>query len=195
MAFEKGVSSFHEITKRISKLGLDSAIMDTIVSDINTLNESLMKHVLDSIKTTRGSMEYKCVKCKETNPLMFNRKKSECTPCMSKSGYEKLKVTLEKGKERNILARIARGECVDCKMKVTRDNALSFDWDHRNPAEKTHQVSRMNARTDELFYVEIEKCDLVCKNCHAIRTKYQFDNDLIPKRQCKKIENVLIDKL
>lgn len=194
MAFEKEVSTFHEITKRIPKMGFDSEIMDKLTSEITALNESLMKYILESVKTTRGTMEYKCVKCNEANPLMFNRKKSECTPCMSKSGYEKQKLVLNKGKERNIQARISRGECTVCKIKVTRENALSFDWDHRDPTEKTHQVSRMNAKKDELFYAEIAKCDLVCRNCHIIKTQHQFDNDLIPKRKCKTIENVIIDK-
>ncbi len=178
MEFEKSITTFNGIMGKISKLKLEHDKMEEIASEINSLNMSLMKYI-----PTIGTKEYKCLKCNETNPLMFNRKISECTPCMSKAGYEKIKVKLEKGKERNIMARIAREECACCKLKVTRENAICFDWDHREPSDKTYPVSRMNYKTDELFYAEIAKCDLLCKHCHAVKTKHQFDNDLLSKRK------------
>jgi DNA-directed RNA polymerase subunit RPC12/RpoP len=200
MSFALSVNKFNEIVQSISKSSLDDSEMDEIVAEINTLNNTLMKYIVSdsdpktgNITSKRREKEYKCLKCNQTNPSMFNRKKTECTPCMSKVLYGKQKVKIEKGKERNIAARIARGECTVCKMKVTKENALSFDWDHRNPSEKTYHVSRMNCKTDELFYAEIAKCDIVCRNCHIIKTKYQFDNDLIPKRKCKTLENVIIE--
>jgi hypothetical protein len=182
MEFEKSISAFNVIMGKIYKLKLEPDKLDEISSEINSLNISLMKYI-----PTIVAKDYKCLKCNETNPLMFNRKISECTPCMSKAGYEKIKVKLEKGKERNIMARIAREECACCKLKVTRDNAICFDWDHREPSNKIYPISRMNYKTDELFNVEIEKCDLLCKHCHAVRTKYQFDNNIIMKRKSKKI--------
>jgi hypothetical protein len=188
MEFEKSISMFTGICGKISKLKYEPDKMEEIISEINSLNMSLMKYI-PSIRIK----EHKCLKCNETNPLMFNRKISECTPCMSKAGYEKIKVKLEKGKERNIIARIARKECTVCKLKVIRENALSFDWDHRNPSEKTQQISKMNCKSDKLFDAEIAKCDIVCRNCHIIKTQYQFDNNLIPKRKCKTVENIIID--
>ena len=197
MTLETCVDAFNEIAQKISKVDLEQSKLNNIITQISNLNTVLIKYIPDpeyteSPKITKRILEYKCLKCNQSNPLMFNRKKTECTPCMSKVLYKKQKITIEKGKERNIVARLARKECVICKYKVTRENALSFDWDHRDAFEKTYQISKMNCKSDDLFYAEIEKCDLVCRNCHAIRTKHQFDNNLIPKRKCKTIENELI---
>ncbi len=189
MEFEKSISAFNGIMGKISKLKLDPDKLEEIASEINSLNISLMKYI-----PTIGAKEYKCLKCNETNPLIFNRKISECTPCMSKAGYEKIKVKLEKGKERNIMARIAREECASCKLKVTRENALSFDWDHKIPSEKEFNVARMNYKNDYIFYSEIAKCNLVCRNCHAIKTKHQFDNDLVSKRKSILKNKIILEK-
>jgi hypothetical protein len=202
MALPIHVDAFNEIITKISKLELEQNKINEITTQISLLNSSLMSYVsvcdlssehrTESSKFVKRKMDYKCLKCNQSDPSMFNRKKSECTPCMSKSLYKKQKITIEKGKERNIITRLSRKECTVCKYKVTRENALSFDWDHRDAFEKTYQISKMNCKSDDLFYAEIEKCDLVCRNCHALRTKHQFDNNLIPKRKCKTIENKLV---
>jgi DNA-directed RNA polymerase subunit RPC12/RpoP len=207
MAFESCVNTFNELVQSISKSSFYDCKMDEIVAEISKLNTTLMLYISQTDTEAREAdtsnhepqrakkreMKYKCLKCNQTNRSMFNRKKTECTPCMSKVLYGKQKIKIEKGKERNVAARIARGECTVCKLKVTRENALSFDWDHRNPSEKTHQISKMNCKSDELFYSEIAKCDIVCRNCHIIKTQYQFDNNLIPKRKCKNVDNIIIE--
>lgn len=47
-------------------------------------------------------------------------------------------------------------------------------FDHRDASTKVTEVSRMitrpNIYTEEDILAEIAKCDLVCANCHAIRT-------------------------
>lgn len=47
-----------------------------------------------------------------------------------------------------------------------------MDFDHRDPALKTASVSYIARNTHNLDVVqaEIDKCDLVCANCHRIRT-------------------------
>jgi len=57
--------------------------------------------------------------------------------------------------------------CADCGYR-RHPEALQFD--HRDPASKTFVVSRMIGRSWKLILAEIEKCDVVCANCHAIRT-------------------------
>ena len=48
-----------------------------------------------------------------------------------------------------------------------------MDFDHVDGNNKLHNVGSMVARhySKELIAQEIEKCDLVCANCHRIRTK------------------------
>ena len=136
------------------------------------------KNIQNKVTTDR-----KCSKCHTTNPKNFNRKKTECTQCMSKAGYEKIKIRLESGKERNIQARLDRKECSVCNLKVERTNAQMFDWDHKNPFEKCFAISKMNYKKDEIFFQEIAKCDLTCRNCHMMRTMSQFQSNEIPKRK------------
>ncbi len=46
-----------------------------------------------------------------------------------------------------------------------------MQWDHRPGSEKLGDVSQdFWGSSREEILVEIAKCDLVCANCHAIRT-------------------------
>lgn len=59
--------------------------------------------------------------------------------------------------------------CMDCRNKFP---ACAMDFDHRNGDEKENNISSMsNGGWSKLkIDKEIEKCDLVCANCHRIRT-------------------------
>jgi hypothetical protein len=45
-----------------------------------------------------------------------------------------------------------------------------MDFDHRDPSTKTFGVSQGMDRSREDVMREIALCDLVCANCHRIRT-------------------------
>ena len=60
--------------------------------------------------------------------------------------------------------------CVDCGVMYP---PFVMDFDHRNEKHKVDNVSRMisfHMYSRENILKEIEKCDLVCSNCHRIRT-------------------------
>ena len=66
--------------------------------------------------------------------------------------------------------KVKRGECADCGWGITIDNARVFDWDHREPALKCFELSQIPAGTSiESIIEEMEKCDVVCRNCHGLR--------------------------
>lgn len=55
-----------------------------------------------------------------------------------------------------------------CK-KCGIDDFRVLDFHHRDPTEKDSEVSNMIARTTkEKILEEIEKCDVLCANCHRI---------------------------
>jgi hypothetical protein len=58
--------------------------------------------------------------------------------------------------------------CIDCGY----GNWIALELDHRDPSKKYDAVTRMvnDGTTLERIKEEIEKCDIVCANCHAIRT-------------------------
>lgn len=66
--------------------------------------------------------------------------------------------------------------CVDCGYS----NILALEFDHREPTEKNFTISTFVSKSFaspkrfELLRKEIEKCDVVCSNCHTIRTARKF---------------------
>jgi len=45
-----------------------------------------------------------------------------------------------------------------------------MQFDHRNPATKKYEVTRITARARSVILAEVAKCDIVCTNCHRDRT-------------------------
>lgn len=61
--------------------------------------------------------------------------------------------------------------CVDCGYS----NIIALDFDHRVPEDKKTEVGKIiNRGSLNQVITEIAKCDVVCKNCHAIRTANMF---------------------
>jgi len=68
--------------------------------------------------------------------------------------------------------------CMDCGLRPKYAQVLEFD--HRPDEIKLFHVSdRISTGTMEDMLAEIAKCDVVCANCHRIRTveKNQFGQD------------------
>lgn len=58
--------------------------------------------------------------------------------------------------------------CMDCNQSYPY---YVMDFDHRDPSTKVACVGHIHKfRTEEKLLKEIEKCDLVCSNCHRVRT-------------------------
>lgn len=77
----------------------------------------------------------------------------------NKRNQSKLKVLLNEMKS---------GPCVDCKQSYP---PYVMDFDHLDPKTKVVKVSAMIFEgSRQLLLDEIAKCELVCANCHRIRT-------------------------
>jgi hypothetical protein len=58
--------------------------------------------------------------------------------------------------------------CSDCGNRYP---PCAMDFDHRHPSEKCGVVTRMIGRAGtKRILAEVAKCDIVCANCHRIRT-------------------------
>lgn len=64
------------------------------------------------------------------------------------------------------LAEAKDGPCTDCGE---RHPAVAMDFDHVS-GEKLLAVSRLKSASVARVLAELEKCELVCANCHRIRT-------------------------
>lgn len=71
-------------------------------------------------------------------------------------------------RRRDIIQKIKleRG-CVDCGYNT---HPAALDFDHRRGEPKVKDVSKLLTNSMEKLLAEIAKCDVVCANCHRIRT-------------------------
>lgn len=137
-----------------------------------------------------------CPKCHVKKPIdeYYKRKTGlkagkyyeKCKECMKRRGIEyyktnrtrqlflslqrKHKYVLEK---RKFLIEYKNKPCQDCGKTYPY---YAMDLDHRNPKEKVKEVASMvssNLSMDAILK-EIKKCDIVCANCHRIRTHRKY---------------------
>ena len=70
----------------------------------------------------------------------------------------------------NFVISLKQKPCMDCGIQYPY---YVMDFDHRNKKTKLTTISRMinfHSYSKEKIIKEIKKCDLVCANCHRIRT-------------------------
>ncbi|MEV8220496.1 hypothetical protein AB0O65_12135 [Microbacterium sp. NPDC077391] len=134
--------------------------------------------------------EKRCGTCQESKPLTdFNRKSAradglqevcrECNRASSRKYYRDnrdhhIRVIRQRSDARRFASRRFIGDylrehpCVDCGVADLR----VLDFDHRPGAAKRDGVMQMvrNGFSIAIIAEEIAKCDVRCRNCHAIAT-------------------------
>lgn len=117
----------------------------------------------------------KCSKCRKEKELSefykrgdSDKYRSHCKVC------EKTKPKSEatkrwRARAKKTLIEEYGGKCMDCGFIGP---SVCYDFDHRDPSEKSYALSQYKGGIDGLR-IEAEKCDLVCANCHRIRTHMQ----------------------
>ncbi len=78
----------------------------------------------------------------------------------SKSYYEK----------RAVINSLKEMPCKDCGVIYP---PYVMDFDHEDRKQKIDSVSHMLSHSLEVIMKEISKCDIVCANCHRVRTFIQ----------------------
>jgi len=66
--------------------------------------------------------------------------------------------------------------CLDCERSLP---PVCMDFDHVRGVKK-FKISRMVTCTQEVILAEIAKCDLVCANCHRLRTDARMAKSTVP---------------
>jgi len=67
----------------------------------------------------------------------------------------------------DLLDQLRSVPCLDCGGRVAQ---CAMDFDHRDPSSKIRSVTRMIGGSTDRMLVEASKCDIVCANCHRLRT-------------------------
>jgi len=58
------------------------------------------------------------------------------------------------------------GQCEDCKTSYPMP---VFEFHHLDPSQKEFTWTKMRLVSDAKLYKELDKCALLCANCHRIR--------------------------
>jgi hypothetical protein len=76
--------------------------------------------------------------------------------------------------------KMSRVGCFDCGLKVEPHITYVFDYDHREPHLKSFTISQyLHHFTESRLLQEMNKCDLVCANCHRHRTHAQQQTGIL----------------
>jgi len=127
----------------------------------------------------------RCSACKEDLPVeLFHKNKAKkdglahcCTPCQkvyakqhyeaNKSQYFQRNQRTRKRAKAKLMEQKADTPCTDCGQKF---HPYIMEFDHLDPSTKISAIGRMNAASGRTFTEELAKCELVCANCHKLRT-------------------------
>lgn len=72
---------------------------------------------------------------------------------------------------RNYIRDLLRNSvCADCGY----NNWIALQFDHREPKNKSFSICDHLTKSLSTLKSEIDKCDIVCANCHIIRTANMF---------------------
>lgn len=75
------------------------------------------------------------------------------------------------------------GRCSECGFEVTKDTIAAFDFHHIDPSEKEYTPSDMLMLNKEKVLNELDKCLLLCSNCHRILHHRQYRAKLLKKAE------------
>ncbi len=82
-------------------------------------------------------------------------------------------------KRRKYLQQLKSRPCADCGVQYPY---YVMDFDHREGETKIFEMNRVGYVSMRALKLEIEKCDLVCANCHRERTYQRMMQRTIRRR-------------
>lgn len=109
-----------------------------------------------------------CIRNRGKKYYSDNRERQSMLSNMRRISYRKSR--------KEFIIQLKNKPCVDCGLKYPH---YVMDFDHRVNSMKRDNISHLvnqNFLTYEKILEEIEKCDLVCANCHRIRTFTRLNN-------------------
>lgn len=135
----------------------------------------------DGLKSSKAAMYKRCKTCKLSKPLTEFRcakkgglgTEARCKNCMKQEGQQryannKIKVIAQVTTRRQRLLAQIRAYKIQHPCKCGESELCCLVFHHRNSEEKDFTISDLRTGTFEQALVEIEKCDVLCRNCHSL---------------------------
>jgi hypothetical protein len=117
---------------------------------------TICKKCYDKIKLEKDAKKAERLEKKNQTKEKNKLKKKEAQKRISeKHKLLKLKLIEEKG-----------SVCLDCNKSYP---IVCYDFHHRDKTSKEYGWGQLKNKSEEIIRAEIEKCDLLCSNCHRIR--------------------------
>ena len=93
----------------------------------------------------------------------------------------KAKTTRKRRRNEINTIKLEIGKCDHCSRTVTPESCCAFDFDHKDEEKKIICISNLAYKSkkfyEEHLHSEIAKCQLLCRNCHHLKTHYPEDED------------------
>ena len=109
-----------------------------------------------------------CMECSNARSRRYYAEKGE----VHRDNVRRINTTQREALREKMLEYLESHPCQDCGNTDVR----VLEFDHRDPSDKADDVSALMRKRISwaLILNEISKCDVVCANCHRIRTAVMF---------------------
>ena len=120
----------------------------------------------DRLLAEVGKCDVVCANCHRIRSWKAQLERLEALPPEARTGRADY-LRLRYRSRVEILNRLRDRPCGDCGARYP---PCAVDFDHIDAPAKTNAVSRMASNSLERMLAEANKCDIVCANCHRMRT-------------------------
>jgi len=111
-----------------------------------------------------------CPKCETIKTLSEFYKRTNrddyngyCKICSNEYCIERVKLVKIKMME------YKGNQCEDCHLTIEKSHPCVFDFHHLDPTEKDHNWKHIKYQKWDKIRIELDKCVMLCSNCHRIR--------------------------
>ena len=66
-------------------------------------------------------------------------------------------------------------KCNDCPLTLENSHPNVFEFHHLNPNEKDIDWKHIKVKKWDTIKIELDKCVLLCANCHRLRHAIEYD--------------------
>lgn len=146
------------ISYQCNKLGLETPVngyknisSDVLIEMIDYYDSHTIKETVEKYHISKSSI----IKYAKNKNLMLSKIEK------NKKNYNRVKNRRQKLKEMGV--EYLGGKCVICGYNKS---IWALDYHHRNPNEKDFNISSYGNLAWEKIKKELDKCDLLCANCH-----------------------------